>query len=513
MTLNTNFQQTNQKVNFTFWDMDDTCVDSWNKTIKNPHLLLPIMLFQSFGANQFFGILTNRDIKKEAASDYPVEKFQSELASFGITLSQDFIKFCGGDDSFNAKYEVSTKGLDLLSQFFSKLQICEIDEADEQRENHLAQSNALKELRRYFIDSMEPRIFHGKNYYILDFLEKHLNESKSMYHFSGLSCTKDNLIMLLVDDNPDIAEPAKNLGINNFVGITASRGGKDLPKEGDTTDNYYSVDYLHVLAKQLGLAAYAQQINAKDHPMLQMAALLYLWQNGNCKINDFAELLKQINAQECVQLRDMLAYIDKNSNFQTGYKPVDEIYKLFKTNADKNFLASVFDQITDIEINIAKLKLEMSINNPQSNHKPTKSKLFKRSTKDRPSSENSLPLQTKNTHQHSNIWVLEDKKKYLLNCLNDLSKSEDEGIAQDAKEIVVKLKTKVSPNLPLTIVSENTFTPLANHSKIEMMKKSRSDEQKPVNNNKENNKEKEKKKDKSKDREKRKSDSITSGFK
>jgi len=244
---------------FTFFDFDDTSVVlphetdlDQRKRIKNPQLLLPILLFQTFAADQHIGILTNRtadesEILHTKDKDYAVADFIADIAKMGIMIPEPHIIFGGGEKRWKMNQEMD-RYVDSLDDLADTLQNLSLDSK--------------------FIEK-----FGGKNYFITSFLDKHLDTSDSeqtVYQFGSSNCIPENLVVGIVDDLETIVKDSEAAG---YFGIQALGHGKlpgsDASKK--EIQNFYSDEYLIELAEKVGLNAYVksqtswQQTYPTDH--------------------------------------------------------------------------------------------------------------------------------------------------------------------------------------------------------------------------------------------------------
>lgn len=334
---------------FTFGDFDDTYAllphdtdPDKRKRIKNPQLLLPILLFLTLADNQHLGILTNRtpderEIVHTRKTDYAVADFVADVAKMGIQIPQAHIIFGGGCSREKMekdwiKYE---EELHRLTQELKGLSL-EAEKMD------TAETLARHEFQR--------RIrFGGKNYFITSFLEQHLDTSseQNVYRFESGACAKENLVVGIVDDLKTIV---KDSIVAGYFGIQASRGGI-LPgddAEEDEIYNFYSDEYLIKLAGKIGLNAYVESLvqtpeqHVGDAPMMKIAALLYEWHAfpDNVELKTMLPDTKMLSGKECKQLVCMMQYIDEYANMHKAahYNPMQAILGL-----DVFFIAGALD--------------------------------------------------------------------------------------------------------------------------------------------------------------------------
>ncbi len=353
-----------------FLDVDDTCV-FWRKAnpldpnskdeakFKNFHLLGPVLLAKTFAENQHIGFLTTRP-PSDNLVDYTVKLIRQDLASFGIDIPEEHVIFGGAENnSQNEKLlRVVEEALEMLPEQFASLRVTEKGEALSLQGPVVQQ--ALLELLKIKAP------IKTKNCYIIDFLNAHLQKDKSYTLCKG-NIPQENLIVGLVDDMKDNADGPKELGNDRFFGIKASRGGNP-PKEGRPEEDfkeYYGVDYLYELAHKIGFKSYCDSFlqnsdnHHDDHPMLQMAALLYLWQTSESPmiIRGIKEVEKRLKDVECEQIAKMLDYTIslKIANQYAKYKPVDELVEIFRPRADRHFVETMTQKLSEIDNQIAAL--------------------------------------------------------------------------------------------------------------------------------------------------------------
>lgn len=335
---------------FTFWDMDDTSVKSCDNLIKNPHLLLPIKLFQSVAPNQQLGIMTNRS-PNDLETDYTVKEYLSLLSSFGIFILDKHVLFCGGinADQRNKEHHQFEQAVDIIAKQIESLKLtdigAELAHALQISPEIMGKTHAI--LRSSLLGSIQAAKYHGKNHQLLDFLNQHYNEATDTYTFGRLVCPKKALIYGIVDDLESIAAQTQILG-TAFFGIQAS--GSGLPPTGaKPVGDYYQDDYLFKVAKKIGLAQYAQGLLTRgdytqggEAAIMKVAALLYAWHAfpDTVSIEDFKIFGKILNVHELECIAKMLEYISKfaNTHKDAHYRDVSELARWFRYCADVAFL-------------------------------------------------------------------------------------------------------------------------------------------------------------------------------
>jgi hypothetical protein len=443
---------------FTFWDMDDTCI-FWEVNdgreivkIKNPHLLLPVMLFQTFARNQHFGIMTNRPPTDDIV-EYTVKMLRDEIHDFGIDIPDSQVIYCGGENSNvrNKELHILENALASLPQQLQSLKLIE------NGGDFVQQANSMQKL----LLSVNSRKYDGKNYFLINFLNQHYFEDLHSYAFPKGTCPKGDLILGIVDDIGNIAKAAEQLGTGYF-GVQASRGG-NAPRENSTQEDiydYYRVDYFHKLASIIGLSDYCESLlsspenHKHDHPMLQIAALLFIWQKSNTKSikKQIKEVEKQLSELQCEQIAKMLGYIieRKISHPHAQYKSVDELIAIFSPKADRYFLNTVAEQCSTIEYRISELTQVRPTDEPMLERSKSKtlSNLFKRPSTGKAQAAIASPNLSSETIKL--VKVLELKKNALIERLKHLTTSGQADIAELAS---LKLKMIAFKSKEETIVS------------------------------------------------------------
>lgn len=346
---------------FTFWDVDDTLIVILKRIFKNAHLLLPTMLYQTRSPNQHFGILTNRSFDDEVRSDFPVEICLQILSGFGIDVPKAHVLFGGGEDNklnVDDHHHLSIATKEIIRQ----LEMLNLTDHSE----GVLRTQALVNLLDAEIAPLHDLKHRGKNYFILKFLEKHFNKLAREYRFETGVCHKDSFMCGIVDDKKGIPESAAMLG-KSFFGIKATDGGYP-PKSAVDRPDFYQDDYLFVLARQIGLDAYAKSLlsNPEDHAtedaLLQLSGYIYAWQAfpGMLTIKHFAKFERSLTLDQCEQIANMLAYIKCNPNkhVDAHYTSVDDLAECFRTFAIKKSLTTlngIRDQITALNAQLVTL--------------------------------------------------------------------------------------------------------------------------------------------------------------
>lgn len=335
---------------FIFWDMDDTSVKCYDNRIKNPHLLLPIKLFQSVAPNQQLGIMTNR-APSDLETDYTIKEYLVLLRSFGIFILDEHVVFGGGTNAKqqNKEYHQLVEAVNLIAQQIDSLKLTDIGA-------ELVQAHAT--LKASLFDKIEAAKYHGKNHQLVEFLNRHYNEMTQVFTFGSVSCAKKALIYGIVDDLETIAAETQILG-NGFLGIQASRGGNP-PGVDRPVGDYYKDDYLFEVAEKIGLSQYAAAllmgectVDDGEPAMMKIAALLYAWHAFPDKIElrHFKIFEKILSVDELECIAKMLEYISKfaNRHKDAHYRDVRELAACFRDWADTAFLAWASKRLVEIK--------------------------------------------------------------------------------------------------------------------------------------------------------------------
>lgn len=444
---------------FNFWDMDDTAINLLDFSIKNPHLLLPLMLYQTYRPNQHIGIMTNRSPQDDVV-DYTVKQFLTDLKSFGIIIPQAHVVFGGGENARPAgeDYAALKKSVDVLTAQLQSLAVTS------HRAAFLQQTTELSALYNLILETK----FEGKNYLFIQFLNNHYIAERDTYEFSTGLCKREDLIVTMMDDLKTIAKPMNNMGPAFFC-VQAAPGGKAPAKGTEEENQYYSVDYLHKMAQRIGFCDYALELvsdpekHQSDHPLLQFAGLLYLWQLGAeaCKVAHFQRLHDSLQPAHLNHAFNLLHYLDSTPYWhpQARFKMVTELVHIFKPRADREFLASAMIELGQIDIELAAL---MPIRQPD--EPPEKKSGFSSFLQRLPSRSKSvastsaseeLPLQNDQA-----IKALEAKKKALMARIEQLCLSPAPDIAEQANHLFKTLKTRASSEQasPATVATSSTST-------------------------------------------------------
>lgn len=308
-----------------FWDMDDTLIDTKHQIIKNPHLLLPILLYQTVTQNQEWLILTNRSSDENAMSNeehfYATTTLKKDLSKFGISWHHP-VMFGMGQGSYNGQQEREELegAIEVLRRNFAALSMSK------------GQSNLLSLFAQGLTDPFEAiqesfydSRYKGKNYAIQAFLKEHATHDEASVKLAKTTSLKKDLYIGMIDDNEAIGgeEILSPLG-DNFFGIKAARGGNPPKTESDDEDDYYSDAYLIHVGKLIGLHQFAKAVfttKERHHPMQMMATVLYAWHQQEMvehleanQINlllIFEELLNDFDAQSWLQVKSLLKYLHK----------------------------------------------------------------------------------------------------------------------------------------------------------------------------------------------------------
>lgn len=335
---------------FIFWDMDDTSVKSCDNQVKNPHLLLPIKLFQSAAPNQQLGIMTNR-APSDLETDYTVNEYLALLRSFGIFILDEHVIFGGGTNAEqrNKEYHQLELAVDFIGKQIDALKLTEIG-------TELEQAQAI--LKTNLFAKIKAAKYHGKNHQLVEFLNRHYNEITQSFTFGSVHCSKKELIYGIVDDLATIATETQILG-DGFLGIQASPGGNP-PSRDKPVGDYYKDDYLFEVAEKIGLSQYTTALLMSKHAvgdaapaMMKIAALLYAWHAFPDKIDlrDFKIFEKILSVEEFECIAKMLEYISRfaNTHPDAHYRDVSELVACFRHWADTAFLEWASGRIVEIK--------------------------------------------------------------------------------------------------------------------------------------------------------------------
>ncbi|HRE33196.1 MAG TPA: hypothetical protein PLD88_14560, partial [Candidatus Berkiella sp.] len=239
--------------------------------------------------------------------------------------------------------------------------------------------NIASQMEQGFKGLMQTK-YHGKNYHLTMFLNKHFHTESQTYCFMSGQCSKTQLHVGMVDDLDKIAEAMSCLGTENFFGIKASRGGNP-PKGEVSDDDYYCDDYLILLAKRIGLVTFVcdvleeRVVPIEENAMLQIAALLYAWHiEPKRSLTPFQSLAKHLTQAECDQVANMLAYIKVHANCHphAHYVPVDELHYFFQCMADQAFLSTFNQQLFSIKQQRTNVKSQASLIEPPIKAEPSR---------------------------------------------------------------------------------------------------------------------------------------------
>lgn len=350
----------------TLYDMDDTSVRTdGDHAIKNAYLLLPIKLYQTRAPNQHLGILTNRSPVEESdnSSVYPVRQYVRDLQTFGISIPEDHIIFGGPGGEPALQLNTDWQQLELAMKILeTQIQSLKLTETGIEIAGKLPAATGKNDATGPIAQLIAAK-YHGKNYLITDFLNKHFNAVANEYRFQTGICTKAALTVIMVDDLASIAEKTKLLG-KGFIGIKASEGGRP-PKGDENSHAFHQDDYLFELADRIGLAEYANSVvadpkkHANDDPLMQISALLYAWHTPlKLPIKHFFRFEKVLTAIECDQVANMLEYIQAHPNMHAvhaHYFPVNELAVMFRNWSNSAFLNTVGTQLQTIKSKMATL--------------------------------------------------------------------------------------------------------------------------------------------------------------
>ncbi|MGD9592208.1 MAG: hypothetical protein AB7V32_06790 [Candidatus Berkiella sp.] len=454
---------------FTFWDMDDTSIALSSASIKNPHLLLPIMLFQTYAQNQHFGIMTNRG-PDDNVYPYTVTMYQEDLRDFGISLCDEYIVFGGGEKgrALQFAHQNALLAIDTLQAQLESLTLAEDEDV-------LAQQ--LKQLQ-LISQTLEEKKYSGKNNCILEFINGRYHQGLRQYQLVKGICDKKNLVVGIVDDLDNIAQATANLG-TGFFGVQASRGGNP-PKGNALDDNFYSVDYLHELAQKIGFEAYSERFindpksHRHDHPMLQMAALLYQWQLQKAKDGLFEKVIKRMNPEQCYQIQEMLDYIMHVNAYheQAGYRPLDAIFQCLNARTHSVFLNQCLAKMTVLDDRINRILKTNAVDTQESETPKTKgSGILKRLGSKR---QNSTPVASyqPTEDEKSLLNILTNKKRRLIERLALLTSFTELAISIKATELYEVIVLKAQPRKSANVSSSSSSRSSGDEVKLKHKRRS-----------------------------------------
>lgn len=443
-------QQSESPVFFTFWDMDDTSVKIFDNQIKNPHLLLPILLFQMHANNQHVGILTNRS-PSDIETGYPVAQYLKDLKTFGISIPEAHVIHGGGENGA-AKMDSLHKLDEAIKELTEQVKALKLTEAGSDLADKLSMADELINAR-----------YKGKNYWITEFLRSRFDEATERYRFESGYCSKDQLHIGIVDDLRQIAEQTAILG-KQFFGVKASQGGNP-PKLGQEED-YYSDGYLFEFAERIGFTAFAThyfkgtRAFRRTHPLQKISAMLFAWHlfPDEVKLMHFMEFEKQLDDTECEQIARMLEYISLHANTHTDahYRPVDELAGLFRIWADIKFLHGAIDEVEKLKIQISRQTLLASsaasdsnlltIESPRSRGLLKNLSFKRRTPRGSRSSKSASSEIEREVVEHPEIVRLKTLKKSMVQRIKKLKASDNPTVAELAESVAARLKSPESPH-------------------------------------------------------------------
>ncbi len=439
----------------TLFDMDDTLVRMKEDplhglkadSIKNAHLLLPILLFISSSRHHDFGICTNR-APNESEGCYPVSAFIKTLASFGIVIPSDHIIIAGGEnnrDAVETQHELD-QAMSVLNKHLEALRFTQVG---------TEATDTLVLLKK----QLESR-FHGKNFHILKFLEERLDRQDSHFVIQGKAHAKDSFICGIVDDRASIADEVvmKPLGLEHFFGVKATDGGNP-PKHEDVRGDYYEDKYLIVLAKKIGLHELSQDLTQSMPPMMLMAATLYAWQalKDKTSLSMLERCFERLNTTQMNQIILMLQEIITAPNLHPDaqYNAVDLLLPLAQDHWNLRFLEEAPRRLAEINYQIdmqeaqSKLKtLSLSTSELESDFQKVEQEaeksskkgfLFslKRSKSARSSADEEPPLPQVNKLQEA----LEHEKQEIRARINALCRHKNKDISIKAQKVLESLSS------------------------------------------------------------------------
>lgn len=337
---------------FSFWDIDSTLLKS-AEHIKNPHLTLPILLFQSRAKGHHVGILTNRGPNDDAA--FTIKQLLEELRQFGVEIPSSHIIIAGGvnatpsvEDWYALNEAIKNTGP--MEAITKNLAALELTEKGQELASRTQEKKTWQELLNVRFD--------GKNYFFVNFFNARYKDAS--YHFESGVCPKDELQLGMIDDLENISQAANTLGKPCF-GIKASRGGNppEFLSQRDPDDDYYEDMYLFALSMRTGLDAYAKDLlqnpgsHLEEDPIVRLSALLYAWHRfyTTCHTSHFQSAIKRLNELQCEQFLEMLKYIEKyaNEHKDAHYRPVEKLILIFQARKDFLFLETAYDKYQSLQ--------------------------------------------------------------------------------------------------------------------------------------------------------------------
>ncbi len=445
---------------FNFIDVDDTILDLKSFFIKNPHYLLPIMLFQTKSKNHDMAILTNRTPRDDMV-EFSVSNLVNLLQTFGIVFPHDQVIFCGGDIQHQTEQRSLQEAIFIISNQVASLNLTDASNSLATKLNDFKGLAALVDKTKY----------SGKNYHILKFLNARIKSETQVYQFHKGPCPKDNLTIVLIDDNENIASAVNQLGAK-FVGVQATRGGNFLA--GDNESDYYSIKYLQHFANIIGFADYAISVltrpknHKQDCPMMRIAALLYCWQTcpDKVQVSDFNLPVEQLSEDEFAHFYAMLKYIHHHSKSHPDscFIEVAPLLSEFLKRAELNFILLAPRQMQIIDKALASLDEQLKPTVAEPNERPkTKtglSGLFTRKS----ASAKSLNVTVESAENEKRRSELVSEKQALLSSLEAFTKSDDPEISRTAKSALAAIRSPMLSNfsqeseVPASVSSESAST-------------------------------------------------------
>lgn len=374
--FNVTDSKNNSKQYFVFWDMDDTSYHFTYQKIKNPHLLLPILLFQCHAENQHFGICTNRTPTEEEV-EYKVSDYLAVLRECGIHISEKHVVFGGGRNM--TPQNLAHGALESAFQTINE-QVGALTFSD-------AAEPLRKQLDQFKTQLIEARI-SGKNFIINDFLNDKFDSSQQHFQFETGTCAGEDLIVGIVDDCDTISSKISLLGGQCF-GIKASRGGKpDFKVNEGEVDDYHSDAYLIELAQKIGLHQLAEDLlmssdgipNSPKHTMIHIAAMLYAWHASPMKESiEIEVLVNMIGTLSADQIKNIINILDHTIGYKdhtTDEHHYNRVEELRQSIAAKHELACLQEVILEPEPLETSSKDEGELNHKNNAPIPKKKESF-----------------------------------------------------------------------------------------------------------------------------------------
>lgn len=260
------------------FDFDETLLltkpshGSPKDTFKNPHRLLPLMLFMNNSALHKIGILTNRSHsnEKEGLSSLDANK---QLENMGIGLNESYVIRRPAD----------------YGNWADNTYLQALDAAKKLPPQERAEAEAAANKK-----------FGGKNHRLEQMRNRAAIEE-------GVETPIEDTIM--VDDGPGVIENAQKSGYGTVKATEFNY------KDSKSDDNS---NYLIELGQKIGLNGYVDDLvahpeNHRNDPPMQMAgALMYGIQTRDNFNPKFSDYLKKMTYSEKQQIKAMVQYIQAN---------------------------------------------------------------------------------------------------------------------------------------------------------------------------------------------------------